>query len=180
MPFHYIQETHQCYFNAYVPAVAGASYYDWSLDNFATILETTTTPRGQTEFMPNSTNTIYVRAGNGCGHGTVRVTTLKAPPAPAGCLWRVGNWTTGVEEHNALTEVVVFPNPAGSSFQISLPGNESPAHIQIMNMEGQILKDFTTSESAVSVETFDLSSGLYFVHINAADYNVIRKLQVIK
>jgi hypothetical protein len=47
-------------------------------------------------------------------------------------------------------------------------------------MEGQILKDFTTSESAVSVETFDLSSGLYFVHINAADYNVIRKLQVIK
>ncbi|HEV7229965.1 MAG TPA: T9SS type A sorting domain-containing protein, partial [Bacteroidia bacterium] len=71
-------------------------------------------------------------------------------------------------------------NPAGSSFQISLPGNESPAHIQIMNMEGQILKDFTTSESAVSVETFDLSSGLYFVHINAADYNVIRKLQVIK
>jgi hypothetical protein len=47
-------------------------------------------------------------------------------------------------------------------------------------MTGAGVKDFSTTESNVVVETLEMPSGLYFVRLTSEGLNSIKKLQVVK
>lgn len=177
---HMVQETNQCYFNAVAYASAGANSYDWSLNGFSSVLETDPTPRTIYEFMPSTAYSVSIRATNACGFGPVRTTRLVTLNPPAGCVWRVGEGATGIQDEQEVKETVLFPNPARNSFEISFPSQDSPVQVQMLNMEGSVIRDFMTTDKKVLLETSDIPAGLYIVRLSSDKLNAIKKIQVIK
>ncbi len=57
----------------------------------------------------------------------------------------------------------IYPNPATD--QLMIKGLNVNDRVQIMNVEGQIVKDFIYNNSVFSIS--DLNSGIYFISVNA-------------
>jgi hypothetical protein len=176
---HYTQEYQQCYFFATCTPASGATSYQWSLDNFKNLIDNTPGPMAvDYEFLPNSTNTIYVHATNGCGTGGTRTQTVKAPAPPAGCLWR----TTGIEDPSTKEEVeqiTLYPNPARENLQIRIPLLTSPLQVEVVNVAGQVLRKYLCNESTLAVDVQELPTGLYVVHLWNDQIQEVHKVQVV-
>jgi hypothetical protein len=71
----------------------------------------------------------------------------------------------------------VYPNPNDGNFAISLPDVLNNADLYILDMEGKVVykDEFTGKELTLNI---DLSSGVYFVKIVAADHFFTNKLIV--
>ena len=71
----------------------------------------------------------------------------------------------------------VYPNPNDGNFAISLPDVMNNADLYILDMEGKVVykDEFTGKELTLDI---DLSSGVYFVKIVAADHFFTNKLIV--
>ncbi|HSG68270.1 MAG TPA: T9SS type A sorting domain-containing protein, partial [Bacteroidales bacterium] len=72
----------------------------------------------------------------------------------------------GIDEFE-MQEAIVYPNPAGSSLNIALPGQEH-VYLRIVSMIGHMVMeteqvDMTGGETRLNVEA--LEDGVYFIHI---------------
>jgi hypothetical protein len=81
------------------------------------------------------------------------------------------NGTVGIdniqEDHFSI-----FPNPAKDKIEITVP---QKSEIQILNTEGQVLKNISGIQNQVSIDVSDLASGIYFIRIDNNDENFIKK-----
>ena len=59
--------------------------------------------------------------------------------------------------------ITVFPNPASGKISIQLPTTPKPAQLQLLDINGRILKNLTTSKSLIELELRPFPSGLYMV-----------------
>jgi uncharacterized repeat protein (TIGR01451 family) len=60
----------------------------------------------------------------------------------------------------------VFPNPAiGGQCTVSLPENYEKATVEILNVVGQVLAEYTTVSNAQIQVTLPEAAGLYFIHV---------------
>jgi hypothetical protein len=83
---------------------------------------------------------------------------------------------------NSKSDLLIFPNPTSNYLFINLPFHEQLI-VEIYNQLGQLQfsKAINPSKSdATSLIEFDLENGIYFTYLKSADYNAVRKFQVIK
>ena len=73
----------------------------------------------------------------------------------------------------------IFPNPSTGIFSISTYTHIPLYLISIYNLNGQLIKELKPGDSQFGNETIDLNdqaSGVYFVHIQASEGSVVRKI----
>ncbi|NVO02970.1 MAG: T9SS type A sorting domain-containing protein [Bacteroidetes bacterium] len=58
------------------------------------------------------------------------------------------------------TGINIFPNPATNNLTIETP---EKATLEIINIEGQLIKTFNTAEKQTTIDVADLSNGIYFI-----------------
>ncbi len=71
--------------------------------------------------------------------------------------------TSSTEIQNEAKALNVYPNPA--SDQLIIEGLKLNDRIQIVNVQGQVVKDFIYNSTVFSIS--DLNSGIYFISVNA-------------
>lgn len=84
--------------------------------------------------------------------------------------------TTGLEE-NLSNQVLVYPNPANTTINIIHEGYDQ---ISLMNMSGQVVNTFTTTQSNSTVDLSNIPSGVYFIQLQNDQEIVNKRIEVIK
>ena len=76
-----------------------------------------------------------------------------------------------------LADIIIFPNPATDYFLLKHDEVQNAIKtIELMDIDGKLIRSFSPNQS-LSVAA--ISSGMYFIHIQLADNNVIRKKVII-
>ncbi|MGR7813655.1 endonuclease [Lacinutrix undariae] len=82
-------------------------------------------------------------------------------------------WTLGVDNFNT-TQLMVYPNPTSNS--ISIKGLTTTATVEVMTVEGRVVKTFeATSNSPVQL---NLASGMYLLNISTTEGKTVKKLLI--
>ncbi|MCB0760191.1 MAG: T9SS type A sorting domain-containing protein [Flavobacteriales bacterium] len=68
-----------------------------------------------------------------------------------------------VEEVSAQGQMVIFPNPAQTTTQITVPSNGQ--FVQISDLSGRLVSQYRVVGSTQSVDLADFTDGLYFVRV---------------
>jgi len=83
----------------------------------------------------------------------------------------------GINENEVLTAATtLFPNPATNSFRISSEIIEEADVVDIMNINGQVVKTLTEVEMNERIDVSNLSDGVYFVTIHTSNGVATKKL----
>ncbi|MBK7856081.1 MAG: DUF4397 domain-containing protein [Bacteroidetes bacterium] len=85
---------------------------------------------------------------------------------------------TGIEENIYNTSVNVFPNPSDGTVNISVSNMKDNTFIQIINMQGSIVRSEKINAAQQDITVTDLASGAYFVKIISDENVVVKKLHV--
>jgi photosystem II stability/assembly factor-like uncharacterized protein len=81
-----------------------------------------------------------------------------------GCMYRSGyDSGVGISEMKTENTIAVFPNPANTQIQISGVNLNSGAQLQIISMDGRVVKNEKVYHSSINVA--DLATGQYIVKI---------------
>lgn len=81
-----------------------------------------------------------------------------------GCMYRSGyDSGVGISEMKTENPISIFPNPADTQIQISGVNLNSAAQLQIISMDGRVVKSETVNQSIINVS--DLATGQYIVKI---------------
>lgn len=81
--------------------------------------------------------------------------------------------STGVDEVNNPLNISVFPNPANVKIIIECT---SQSEIEILNIEGQLVKKLTTNDISTIVDLSNLSGGIYIIKARNQRGIAIKKL----
>ncbi len=85
---------------------------------------------------------------------------------------------TGIEENTSNTTINIYPNPSDGVVNITSSNMNDNSIIQIMNMQGSVVKSENISATQQSITVTDLASGAYFVKIISDENVVVKKLHV--
>jgi len=82
--------------------------------------------------------------------------------------------TTGIHEFQSLPDIFVFPNPASSIINVSVPYQ---SEIIILDIEGKIIKNISSAENLTTIIDLSyLTAGMYFIKINTENQWTVRKI----
>ncbi len=79
------------------------------------------------------------------------------------------------EKNNSLK---LYPNPVSDILCYELKENETPLNVQIISIDGKIVKNIAPNKRSVNVS--DLSKGLYILKIETAVSSYLNKFQVVR
>lgn len=68
----------------------------------------------------------------------------------------------------------IYPNPAASRFAID--GLKGDTEIQLMDLNGKLIANYSTKESSFVIERGNLSAGVYFLKVSSASVTFIQKV----
>jgi hypothetical protein len=68
--------------------------------------------------------------------------------------------TTGINQIEKISLIEIYPNPANNNLNIKI---SEKSNIEILNIEGQIIKSICAIDKATTIDLSDLASGMYFV-----------------
>ena len=79
-------------------------------------------------------------------------------------------------------DISVYPNPNKGQFKIEINLSVDAVNIQIINSQGQIVKDMKNinTSAPININLEDTKSGLYFVRIRSNNQIVTKKINIIK
>ncbi len=85
----------------------------------------------------------------------------------------------GVKDYNS-SRIYVYPNPARDVIYID-PYNQVLSEIRIVDLQGRIMKTFTSlpQHTIISINTFNVPGGLYFIQMQTAGRIVTEKIIII-
>jgi hypothetical protein len=179
----YELESGTCYYNANVPAVTGAEYYQWGKNSSFSSLWCSNTP-GPTStcapFYSQTSYTLYVRAINACGNGNYSTYTKETPKAPGNCPQVI---LAGIIQNEESSAYKVYPNPANSELTIEYPvADNSELNLSIYDMLGQkVISRKLPSADGIDVENItSLLGGIYVFTIISGSEIVSRGKIIIQ
>ena len=84
------------------------------------------------------------------------------------------NITTGITENinPKKFNVEVYPNPATDNLIIEIPLQST---IKISNIQGQLLKTFTTTSTKTNIDVSEFPSGVYIVELKSENGIAVKK-----
>jgi len=88
---------------------------------------------------------------------------------------------SGSEELNGSFEFFVYPNPLGTNeLNISIEESPGPIQIEILNIQGTVLKDVKSQSSKITLDISDIASGIYLVRVEKNNKYYYKKLLINK
>jgi len=89
--------------------------------------------------------------------------------------------TVGLNELEMVSEMIMFPNPATSSFTIKLPSSKEFIQVRIFNMIGELVSNKLYNGNDIIVNDISiLSSGSYTVEVQSESRSWKKKLVVLQ
>lgn len=83
----------------------------------------------------------------------------------------------GIDENDLSTKISLYPNPASGS--VSVVSKEIQIQkVELVNIAGQLISTIDGNSMVVKVDISDVSSGVYFVRIHAAEGTTVKQLIV--
>ncbi len=79
---------------------------------------------------------------------------------------------TGLMEMQNFPTISLFPNPATTALFITLP---QKSQIQILNIQGQLIRTISKAEKETTIDIRDLSSGVYIIKAITEDGMAVKK-----
>jgi sugar lactone lactonase YvrE len=76
---------------------------------------------------------------------------------------------------NINDEVIVYPNPAATSIQVSLAGNSEDAMLVIRDMLGNVVYHSTTNAQYDRIPIAELTSGMYIIEVSNSKGTAFKK-----
>ncbi len=77
-----------------------------------------------------------------------------------------------------LGSVSIYPNPASTSVMLGLEGFEGEANVQIVDMNGRVVRSANSVSATVTLDVADLPQGAYFVRVVSGTRTAVSKLIV--
>lgn len=74
-----------------------------------------------------------------------------------------------VNEATAARALTAFPNPATDEVQVNLPAFEGAAQLQVTDLAGRIVEQFTTTSTVARLNVADWPQGAYTVQVMLGD-----------
>jgi len=87
-------------------------------------------------------------------------------------LWEYTPSTAAINENQIENKIDIFPNPARDHINIFIP---QKVKLEIINIDGQVVKTIYNNEKEITIELGDLSRGVYMVKANTGG-EVLRKI----
>ncbi|MCW3128132.1 MAG: C-terminal target protein [Bacteroidetes bacterium] len=81
----------------------------------------------------------------------------------------------GIPDAAPAAGVSAYPNPANSTINIAVAPNEVGSHIQLIDMAGREVYNGTLNSATSSIDTRNLASGLYAIHVSSVDHLTVYK-----
>jgi plastocyanin len=154
----------------------------------------------QTTWMANQTATLAGGFGSKNTSYQFTVTATTASTIFFVCPTHVGNTipmkgmivkagSTGLSAiNNQITQVSLFPNPAASEVNISVPSNLSDVTLKLIGINGQEIalttsnQIFTNNSNTVltAILPNSIGNGVYFIEISAANERIYKKIVITK
>jgi hypothetical protein len=89
--------------------------------------------------------------------------------------------TVGLDELKMVSEMIMFPNPATSSFTIKLPTSKEFIQVRIFNMIGELVSNKLYNGNHIIVNDIsNLSSGSYTVEVQSESRSWKKKLVILQ
>jgi hypothetical protein len=79
--------------------------------------------------------------------------------------------TTGINDTSISNSFIIYPNPTTEYLNIMNSNNQKIEKILIIDISGEIIKEFIPSKSPINIPVQDLSTGTYFVIIHSNNKN---------
>lgn len=86
--------------------------------------------------------------------------------------------TVGVNE-TGIEDVKVYPNPAQNTVTITLPANAIKTTVEILTMQGQLVKNFMIGGGNQHLDISGLANGMYVLTITTGNRTVKQRLVVL-
>jgi hypothetical protein len=80
--------------------------------------------------------------------------------------------TVGVNENSLNNRVNIYPNPANTKIEIL---TSKKSEIEILNIEGQILKSMNANETNTTIDISAFARGMFFVYVRTENGIAIKK-----
>lgn len=128
-------------------------------------------------------HTLGLRTWDGSGTNKEAFIELQCQAKQRGYNFLNINCATVITEknNNNYDFIKLFPNPVQNRLTIEIPIDFDNAELRIYNQFGQIEKiGLNIKEKNISIETFGLANGLYFIVLQNADRNISGKFIINK
>jgi hypothetical protein len=188
--------TEQVAYSTVIQVSIGTSFSGATINN-GTVTSVTGLPSGLS-YSLNPSSGVINGGSNGCmliagtpatgSAGTYSVTAnvtanTSFGPFPATIVWTltVSAATTGINKLAGNNELSIYPNPASTSFQVSLPGSgEAVLSIKMFDMVGKEITPLLISQKGdkAIIEAGSLNDGLYFISVSGGGQSIIQKVVV--
>lgn len=83
----------------------------------------------------------------------------------------------GISENDLSKNVSLYPNPASETISV-VSKDIQIQKVELLNIAGQVISTLNANSMVVTVDISDVSSGVYFVRINAAEGMTVKQLIV--
>jgi len=84
---------------------------------------------------------------------------------------------TSTNPEPELAAIQLYPNPATSQIRVEHADSRID-QVRIFNLGGQMVREVSVNDHAVSIDLYGLNTGMYIVQVVAGDTVVTRRLQV--
>lgn len=126
-----------------------------------------------------SMNMVWIRMGEAPGSGSSLVSTLLSND-----IWAYLNdleCTSSINENNKTEPIRFFPSPASNYLTYKVSDkqsiNLSEAHIEIHNLQGQLVLQKNTLAHSGAINIIDLPAGIYIISFITPERTVLSKIE---
>jgi len=87
------------------------------------------------------------------------------------------------KENKEEKQIVIYPNPANNYININNLSNNEIIELKLFNINGKLVKSIKTSNkniNTIKINTTDLISGIYFIHILKKESIITKKISILR
>ncbi len=139
--------------------------YDAELNTWTELINISNTASVESEY-PNAPTNIS---------NSVSVIWTEGDTSPFSVMYYGELLPVSIDEANNNVEFSIYPNPTTGIFTIK--GKEIQ-FIEITNINGQIIKQYSINNNYFEVDFSNFSKGIYFVEIHAENYKKVKKILI--
>jgi hypothetical protein len=179
--------SYTCYYTVSVPAVSGATSYEWAdnsgFSNSVITSTNSTEDAGEGDMIQGNSENIYVRAYDGCGHSTGYGYKYITFPKLQNCILMPSSRKAEPEDILVIpqSETISFytDNPSGNP-GIIFPVDGLQAAIQVYSIEGKLIKNEVIDQQNYLLNISGLPKGIYILRASQDNIIINHKFVVVK